>query len=154
MQRKYLRKAISASALSLILALVPSGQSIAEPPPLPDDLFDLGPLKYLFNFGIKCEGKSDLPHISRHRPGTVNVQARTTCAGRGVEITSRLTRTSNGEKFSVTKSNEGKGQTSVNVSMVCVWKAGMKRIKYEVSSVHRLSDGRIGYTYNYDYLKC
>ena len=127
---------------------------MAEPPPLPEDILNLGPFKNLFNFGVKCEGKSDLPHISRHKPGTVNVQTRTTCPGKGVEITSRLTRILKGKNFSVTKSNQGNGRTTVNVSLVCVWKKGMKKIRYEISSVHRLSDGQIGYTFNYNYLKC
>jgi hypothetical protein len=82
---------------------------MAEPPPLPEDILNLGPFKNLFNFGVKCEGKSDLPHISRHKPGTVNVQTRTTCPGKGVEITSRLTRILKGKNFSVTKSNQGNG---------------------------------------------
>jgi hypothetical protein len=154
MQRKHLRKAIKAIALSLILSIAHSTTSMAEPPPLPEDLFNLGPLENLFNFGVRCEGKTDLPHISRHRPGTVNVQARTSCAGKGVEITSRLTRILGGESFSVTRSNQGKGRTTVNVSLLCVWKKGMKKIRYEISSVHRLSDGQIGYTFNYNYLKC
>ncbi|MEY4153125.1 MAG: hypothetical protein RL470_1184, partial [Actinomycetota bacterium] len=111
-------------------------------------------LKYLFSFGVKCEGQSDLPHISRHKPGTVNVQARTSCPGKGVEITSRLTRTYRGRKISVTKSNQGTGQTTLNVSMKCIWKKGTKKVRYEISSVHRLSDGQIGYTYNDAELEC
>ena len=121
---------------------------------MPEDILKFGPLKNLFNFGVKCEGKSDLPHISSHKPGTVNVQTRTTCPGKGVEITSRLTRILKGESFSVTRSNQGNGRTTVNVSLVCVWKKGMKKIRYEISSVHRLSDGQIGYTFNYNYLNC
>lgn len=127
---------------------------MADPPPLPDDLFNLELLKNLFSFGVQCVGKSDLPHISRHKPGTVNVEARTVCPGKGVEITSRLTRIYLGTKYSITKSNQGRGRTTVNVSLKCIWKKGMKKIKYEIRSVHRLSDGQIGYTYNYNYLKC
>lgn len=148
------RKIINTIAILLALLFSSAQFSAAEPPPLPEDILNLGPLKNLFNFGIKCEGQSDLPHISRHKPGTVNVQTRTTCPGKGVEITSRLTRILNAQNFSVTKSNEGSGRTTVNVSLVCVWKKGMKRIRYEISSVHRLSDGKIGYTFNYNYLEC
>ena len=149
-----LKKVIRVLLFSLILSLGSREESIAEPPPLPEDILKLGLIGYLFDFGVQCEGKSDLPHISRHKPGTVNVQTRTTCPGKGVEITSRLTRILKGKNFSVTKSNQGNGRTTVNVSLVCVWKKGMKKIRYEISSVHRLSDGKIGYTFNYNYLKC
>ena len=148
------RKIIRAIAISVVLLFSSAQVSVAEPPPLPEDILKLGPLKYLFSFGVKCEGQSDLPHISRHKPGTVNVQTRTTCPGKGVEITSRLTRILKAENLSVTKSNQGNGRTTINVSMVCVWKKGMKKIRYEISSVHRLSDGKIGYTFNYNYLEC
>lgn len=154
MTKQQRRKLINAIAISLVLLLSSSQVSVAEPPPLPEDILKFGPLKNLFNFGVKCEGKSDLPHISSHKPGTVNVQTRTTCPGKGVEITSRLTRILKGESFSVTRSNQGNGRTTVNVSLVCVWKKGMKKIRYEISSVHRLSDGQIGYTFNYNYLNC
>lgn len=154
MQRKHRGKAIKVIALSLILTIAPSTSSMAEPPPLPEDLFNLGPLENLFKFGVRCEGKTDLPHISRHRPGTVNVQARTSCAGKGVEITTRLTRSYMGTKLSVTKSNQGTGRTTINASLKCIWKKGAKKIRYEVSSVHRLSDGQIGYTYNFAELDC
>lgn len=148
------RKTIKIIAISLVLLFSSAQFSAAEPPPLPEDILNLGPLKNLFNFGIKCEGQSDLPHISRHKPGTVNVQTRTTCPGKGVEITTRLTRVYKGTRLSVTKSNQGLGRTTINVSLACIWKKGSKKIRYEVSSVHRLSDGRIGYTYNFEDLEC
>lgn len=154
MRQKQRRKLIQTIAISIVLIFSSTQFSMAEPPPLPEDILNLGPFKNLFNFGVKCEGKSDLPHISRHKPGTVNVQTRTTCPGKGVEITSRLTRILKGKNFSVTKSNQGNGRTTVNVSLVRVWKKGMKKIRYEISSVHRLSDGKIGYTFNYNYLEC
>jgi len=148
------RKIIKAIAITIVLLFSSAQVSVAEPPPLPEDILKLGPLKYLFSFGVKCEGQSDLPHISRHKPGTVNVQARTSCPGKGVEITSRLTRTYRGRKISVTKSNQGTGQTTLNVSMKCIWKKGTKKVRYEISSVPRLSDGQIGYTYNDAELEC
>ena len=82
------------------------------------------------------------------------MQARTSCAGKGVEITSRLTRFYKGTKLSVTRSNQGTGRTTVNVSLRCIWKNGTKKIRYDVSSVHRLSDGQIGYTFNSAELEC
>jgi hypothetical protein len=148
------QKLIKTIAISVVLLFSSAQVSVAEPPPLPEDILNLGPLKNLFNFGVKCEGQSDLPHISRHKPGTVNVQTRTTCPGKGVEITTRLTRVYKGTKLSVTKSNQGSGRTTVNVSLKCIWKKGAKKIRYEVSSVHRLSDGKIGYTYNFQDLEC
>jgi hypothetical protein len=149
-----LRKVITVLIFSLFLTLGTSETSTAEPPPLPEDILKLGLLGYLFDFGVQCEGKSDLPHISSHKPGTVNVQARTTCVGKGVEITSRLTRIYKGTSSSVTKSNQGTGRTTVNVSMKCIWKKGTQKIRYEIYSVHRLSDGQIGYTQNYRELAC
>jgi hypothetical protein len=154
MRQKQRRNLIQTITISLVLTFSGANNSMAEPPPLPEDILKLGPLKNLFNFGVKCEGKSDLPHISRHKPGTVNVQTRTTCPGKGVEITSRLTRILKGKNFSVTKSNQGTGLTTVNVSMNCIWKKGTKKIRYEIYSVHRLSDGQIGYTQNYRELAC
>jgi len=148
------KKVIQVLMFSLILSLGSREESIAEPPPLPEDILKLGLIGYLFDFGVQCEGKSDLPHISRHKPGTVNVQARTVCPSKGVEITSRLTRIHLGTKLEVTKSNQGKGKTTVNVSLKCIWKKGMKNIRYEIRSVHRLSDGQIGYTYNYAVIEC
>ena len=154
MRRARRRKIISIIAISIVLFFGSTQISAAEPPPFPEDILKLGPLKYLFDFGVQCEGKSDLPHISRHKPGTVNVQTRTTCPGKGVEITSRFTRIYKGTTMSITKSNQGSGQTSLNMSMTCIWRKGTNRIRYEISSVHRLSDGKIGYTYNYNYLEC
>ena len=154
MRRARRRKIISIIAISIVLLFGSTQISAAEPPPFPEDILKLGPLKYFFDFGVQCEGKSDLPHISRHKPGTVNVQTRTTCPGKGVEITSRFTRIYKGTTMSITKSNQGSGQTSLNMSMTCIWRKGTNRIRYEISSVHRLSDGKIGYTYNYNYLEC
>lgn len=154
MRKNHLKKLIQIVLVSLFLSTSSSNPSLADPPPLPDDLMNLELLKNLFSFGVQCEGKSDLPHISRHKPGTVNVQARTVCPRKGVEITSRLTRIHSGTKVEVTKSNQGKGKTTVNVSLKCIWKKGMKSIRYEIKSVHRLSDGQIGYTYNYAEIEC
>lgn len=148
------RRLVKSIVISIVLTFGSTQVSLAEPPPFPEDILKLGPLKYFFDFGVQCEGKSDLPHISRHKPGTVNVQTRTTCPGKGVEITSRFTRIYKGTTMSITKSNEGTGQTSLNVSMRCIWRKGTNRIRYEISSVHRLSDGKIGYTFNYNYLEC
>lgn len=154
MRHQHRRRLFKTIAIAMVLTFSSTQVSVAEPPPLPEDILNFGPFKNLFNFGVKCEGQSDLPHISRHKPGTVNVQTRTTCPGKGVEITSRLARIVKGESYSVTRSNQGNGRTTVNVSLVCVWKKGMQKIRYEISSVHRLSDGKIGYTFNYNYLAC
>jgi hypothetical protein len=153
-ERKLIRGLIQGLAISIFFALNSTQVSVAEPPPLPEDIFGLEPFNNLLNFGVQCEGKSDLPHISTHKPGTVNVQARTQCPGKGVEITSRLTRILPTGNFSITKSNQGTGRTTVNVSLKCIWKKGAKKIRYEIYSVHRLSDGQIGYTQNYHDLAC
>ena len=154
MRIKKRRRLVKSIVISIVLTFGNTQGSVAEPPPFPEDILKLGPLKYFFDFGVQCEGKSDLPHISRHKPGTVNVQTRTTCPGKGVEITSRFSRIYRGTKMSITRSNQGTGQTSLNISMSCIWKKGSKKVRYEVSSVHRLSDGKIGYTYNFQDLEC
>jgi hypothetical protein len=107
-----------------------------------------------FFFSPICEGVSDLPHKSTHLPGTVNVQARTTCPGKGVEISSRLTRTFRGKSTYVTRSNFGENKTSVNLSMKCIWKKGMAKIRYEIRSKHTVSNGRVGVTLNSSTLEC
>ena len=129
--------------------------AVAEPPVTNDQNQGL-PTKVTkrFFFSTVCEGVSDLPHKSTHVKGTVNVQARTTCPGKGVEISSRLTRTYRGIKTSVTKGNYGNGRTSVNLSMNCIWTKGTKKIRYEIRSTHTLSDGRVGVTFNYASLEC
>lgn len=138
---------------SLILGSI-QAQALADPPIDGGSERVPSKLNERINFSIACEGLSDLPHISMHVPGTVNVQARTTCPGKGVEISSRLTRTYRGVATYATKSNNGHGQTSVNISMKCIWKKGMKKIKYQIRSTHRLSDGQVGVTYNYNDLEC
>ena len=140
--------------ITVILTLISTQNSLADPPPFGDNFKNKAILEASIFFNSPCEGKSDLPHISRHKPGTVNVQARTKCPGKLVEITSRLTRVSPSGNYSVTRSKKNAGLATVNVSMPCIWKKGMKKIRYEVASVHRLSDGQIGYTYNYNYLEC
>jgi len=142
------------STIALLMSICVPITTHAEPPAFFEKNQDQGNKEPSFLFGTPCEGKTDIPHKSTHVPGTVNVQARTTCPGKGVEISTRLTRTYRGVKVSATKSNHGISVTSVNVSMKCIWKKGMKKIKYEVSSTHRLYDGQVGYTSNYNYLEC
>ena len=138
----------------LVLSLVSTQNADADPPPFGDNFKNKGILEASIFFTSPCEGKSDLPHISRHKPGTVNVQARTRCPGKYVEITTRLTRVQPSGNISTTHSKHGTGLVTVNASLPCIWKKGKKKIKYEVASVHRLWDGQIGYTYNYNYLEC
>jgi len=44
------------------------------------------------SFGINCDGRTDLPHISTHYPNTVNVTAITECPNQEVYITTSISR--------------------------------------------------------------
>ena len=77
------------------------------------------------SFGINCDGRTDLPHISTHFPNTVNVTAITECPNQEVYITTAISR-HGWWIFPETKSVSKKGfqKVSVNVSMPCKWKRG------------------------------
>lgn len=139
----------------LILPLVLNqGNAIADPP-VPDSPGKVAPkLAERINFPGNCFGRTDFPHISKHFPGTVNVQAYTYCPKEGVSVQSTLTRTYAGATTSITKSNRGTGRTTVNLAFKCLWKPGKPLIKYAVHSTHKLSNGAIGETHWVRDLKC
>ncbi|CAN2183128.1 hypothetical protein MCEMRE203_00336 [Candidatus Nanopelagicaceae bacterium] len=88
-----------------------------------------------------CFGITDIPHLSKHVPGTVNVVAATICPGRKVFVTSTLVRITTFGSQSRTKTNQGIGRTTVSVSFKCSWKPGDRPIRYEVSSKYSESSG-------------
>ena len=87
-----------------------------------------------------CTGKTDYPHISKHVPGTVNVQATIKCPGREVTIVLSLTRvTLNGSKTAY-KNKIGKGQMTINASLPCTWRKGIP-FRYIASAIYTETSG-------------
>lgn len=105
-----------------------------------------------------CVITSEVPHLSRHVPGTVNVTGRTVCkgisAGRNIRVTVTLRRLDGGNTPPITKSSSGVASVVVNVSMPCVWRRGDALIEYRIKTVHKVSNGKSGVTENGAKLKC
>lgn len=102
-----------------------------------------------------CSGRTDYPHKSKHKPGTVNVVAETVCPGQKVETRTTLTRP--GWLIfteSVTQSKSGFGRVRLSVSMPCKWKPGQSPIGYIVMSVHSSANGASAITRVYKSVKC
>lgn len=107
------------------------------------------------NLGGDCRGFSDLPHISHHVPGTMNVQVRTICKGMTVSANGILTRISiSNSPQIVTRSSSERNNVTINLSMPCVWKPGQPDILYLVSGVHTAGDRLPQFTRNFKRLKC
>ncbi len=136
---------ISLLVLFLMLAVQ---QPISADPPVPTDV------KERIAFPGECYGRTDMPHISMHVPGTVNVLARTFCPNTGVSISSRLVRIYQGIEVEKSSSKNGVGIVTVSISMKCIWKKGMPLIQYKIHSRHRLSNGRTGETAREASIKC
>lgn len=142
-----------------VLAILPlfllQGTALADPPVTIDpEKVVPNKLSQRINFLGVCYGRSDFPHLSSHVPGTVNAQAYTYCPGKGVTVTSTLTRTYAGAESMITRSKKGVGRVSVNLSFKCLWKPGQPRIQYALRSTHKLSDGSTGQTERTEKLKC
>lgn len=87
-----------------------------------------------------CTGKTDYPHISKHVPGTVNVQATIKCPGRDVSIVLSLTRvTLEGNKTSY-KSKIGNSKMTINAYLPCTWKKGVP-FRYIASAIYTEASG-------------
>jgi hypothetical protein len=87
-----------------------------------------------------CTGKTDYPHISKHVPGTVNVEATIKCPGREVTIVLSLTRiTLKGNKTSF-KSKIGNSKMTINASLPCTWKKGIP-FRYVASAIYTEASG-------------
>jgi hypothetical protein len=87
-----------------------------------------------------CTGKTDYPHISKHVPGTVNVEATIKCPGREVTIVLSLTRiTLKGNKTSF-KSKIGNSKMTINASLPCTWKKGVP-FRYVASAIYTEASG-------------
>ncbi len=105
-----------------------------------------------------CILTSEVPHVSTHVPGTVNVTGRTVCkgisAGRHLKVTVTLTRMDGGNTPPITKSSSGVGTVVVNVAMPCIWSRKQALIKYTITTTHRMSNGKISITKNKADLQC
>lgn len=133
--------------LITIFFLSAQASAIAEPP-VPTDFNER------LAFPGECYGRSDIPHLSMHVPGTVNVLTRTYCPKTGVSINSRLVQIYQGIEIEKTASKNGVGLVTLSISMKCIWKKGNPGIEYRIYSRHRLSNGRSGETSRNAFLKC
>jgi hypothetical protein len=138
-------------ALILLLGLSLEPTIAYADPPVPDELNDRITIE-------ACVLTSEKPHLSGHVPGTVNVSGRTTCKGisktRVLSVAVTLTRSINGKNFSISKSAKGVGSVVVYVSMPCIWKSGNPIIKYTITTIHKLSNGKSELTGSKAELKC
>jgi hypothetical protein len=87
-----------------------------------------------------CTGKTDYPHLSKHVPGTVNVEATVKCPGRSVNIALSLIRVSLGNSKTVTRNQHGFGTMTINLAMLCTWKRGVP-FRYIASAVYTEASG-------------
>lgn len=87
-----------------------------------------------------CTGKTDYPHISRHVPGTVNVQATIKCPGKDVVVALSLTRISLQGRKTLTRSKSGNGSLTLNAALPCSWKNGPP-FRYVASAVYTEATG-------------
>jgi hypothetical protein len=87
-----------------------------------------------------CTGKTDYPHVSRHVPGTVNVEATIKCPGRDVTIVLTLTRVTLKVNKTSYKSKVGNSKMTINASMPCTWKKGVP-FRYIASAIYTEAGG-------------
>lgn len=137
--------------ISSLLTFLSQSSAIADPPP--------GPIEIQDRIVVEgCKLSSEKPHISEHVPGTVNVTGRTICkgisAGRYLRVTVTLTRLDGGRTAPITKSRTGSEAITVNVAMPCVWTSNQTAIKYNVVTIHKMSNGKSITTKNKAAIKC
>ena len=100
-----------------------------------------------------CTGKTDYPHISKHVPGTVNVEATVKCPGREVSIDLTLTRITLKGTTSVHRSVLGNSKMTINVAMKCTWKKGAP-YRYVASATYREAGGASAIHQTFADLEC
>ena len=134
-----------------VVIVTSHGSANANPPPAPVEIQDRIVIE-------GCRLSSEIPHISEHVPGTVNVTGRTICkgisAGRYLKVTVTLTRMDGGKTAPVTRSRTGSEAVTVNVAMPCIWRRNQSIINYTVVTVHRMSNGKSVTTRNKAAIKC
>lgn len=133
-----------------IILISPQNSALADPP-VPIDVPDKLQIEL-------CYLSSEIPHLSGHVPGTMNVSGRTVCKGisgsRVLSVKVTLKREFGAKSKEITKSARGTGSVIVYVSMPCIWKKGQPSIKYEVLTFHKLSSGKTALTGKVEYLEC
>lgn len=100
-----------------------------------------------------CTGKTDYPHLSRHVPGTVNVQATVKCPGREVTIDLTLTRITLRGVRTVHRSALGNSKMTINVAMKCTWKSGVP-YRYVANAIYREAGGASAVHQTFTDLEC
>ncbi len=139
-----------AFAIVMVLMIAQPSASAEPPPPFSE------PQERLVIEA--CILSSEIPHLSKHVPGTVNATGRTVCKGlsgdRVLQVKVTLTRLDGGNTRPITKSSRGTGSVIVNVSMGCIWLNPQALIKYRIVTMHKLSNGKIRTTKNEAMLKC
>lgn len=137
--------------LITILFLSAQGSAIAEPPPPGSDF--VSRLRVEF-----CDHSSEIPHLSEHVPGTMNVSGRTVCRGNSkmwkVSVRVTVVRHDGGNTPKITKSASGNGKAIANVSMPCIWSRKQSKILYTITTVHTVPGGHTYYTENEERLEC
>lgn len=125
--------------------------AIAEPPPNGSD----------FSSRLRvelCDHSSEIPHLSEHVPGTMNVSGRTVCRGNSkiwkVSVRVTVVRHDGGNTPKITKSASGNGKAIANVSMPCIWSRKQSKILYTITTVHTVPGGHTYYTENEERLEC
>ena len=147
--------------LILVLVSTPIVRSVAVPEGSPSGQSQSnsgnlnGDTSKKASFGINCDGRTDLPHVSTHVPNTVNVTAVTECPNQEVYITTSISR-HGWWIFPESKSISKKGfqKVVVNVSLPCKWKRGEPPILYVVKSSHRDAAGASAPTGRSEKLYC
>jgi hypothetical protein len=87
-----------------------------------------------------CTGKTDYPHLSKHVPGTVNVEATIKCPGREVTIDLTLIRKTLKGRKEIHRSAIGNSKMTINVAMKCTWKRGVP-FRYIARAVYTEASG-------------
>ena len=146
---EFMRKSLPI-AIALLL-ITSQSYSFAEPPPPGLEISDRVVVE-------ACILTSEKPHLSTHVRGTMNATGRTVCkgisAGRNLQVSVTLVRNDGGNTPPVTKSSRGSGTVIVNIAMPCIWHRGDAKVKYTITTVHKMSNGKSGKTTNKADLQC
>jgi hypothetical protein len=137
--------------LVTLLLIISQSHSSAEPPLPGLEISDRVVIE-------ACVLTSEKPHLSTHVRGTMNVTGRTVCkgisAGRNLQVSVTLIRSDGGNTPPITKSSRGNGTVIVNIAMPCIWRRGDAKVKYTITTVHKMSNGKSGKTSNKADLQC
>ena len=147
--------ALALIVLTIIFEVEPNSFGASPPPVWASTANVSRVLGMRIAFGRGCDGQTDQAHISKHVPGTVNVEALTECPGEQVFIQTTISR-HRWWFLNDSKTVNGKGfaRVKVNVALACKWKLGDSPITYVVTSRHSNSKGERQITRTTSILKC